>query len=168
VKNHAFCIAPNDTSKSYEARELTGRVPHQLSDKKSRSILAFTKKMNPVSFMMENIRVSAKAIIIQDRKLMAMHHQNVNGDFYVLPGGGQRNGDTLEATIEREYLEEAGVKVAMADAHYVRDSIEANHEFVGRNPGFHQVEVIFECTLLDDSSYLGQGSQMDTSQIGLA
>ena len=116
---------------------------------------------------MENIRLSAKAVIIEDNKLLVMHHRSTDGDYYILPGGGQKNGETLDAAIQRECLEEAGVKVGVIDVLYIHDYIEANHEFAGLNPGFHQVEIIFECQLLDDST-LGQGTQMDTRQIGVS
>ncbi len=115
---------------------------------------------------MENVRISAKAIIIKDRRLLVMHHRSTDGDYYILPGGGQKNGETLEAAIQRECLEEAGVKVGVVDVLFIRDYIEANHEFAGLNSGFHQVEIIFECQLLDDST-LGQGIQMDMRQIGV-
>jgi len=116
---------------------------------------------------MENIRVSAKAIITHNGKLLTMHHRDADSDYYLLPGGGQRNGESLISTLERECMEEAGVKVMVRDVLYIRDYIADNHEFAEFSPGFHQVEIMFQCQLLD-SSKIGQGKEMDERQIGVS
>ena len=115
---------------------------------------------------MKNVRLSAKAIIIHDGKLLAMHHRDSDGDYHILPGGGQRNGETLISTLERECMEEAGVKVMVGDVIYIREYIADNHEFSAHKPGFHQVEIMFQCQLLD-SSEIGKGTHMDEWQIGV-
>ena len=96
-----------------------------------------------------------------------MHHRGADGDYFLLPGGGQHNGESLVSTVERECMEEAGVKIEVGDVLYIRDYIEANHEFARDKPDFHQVEIMFQCQLLDDSN-LGSAEEMDTRQIGVA
>jgi len=115
---------------------------------------------------MKNVRISAKAIIIKNGKLLVMHHCDSDGTYYILPGGGQRNGESLIAAVKRECLEEAGIKVAVGEVMYIRDYIGDNYEFAEK-PGFHQVEIMFKCEILDGSE-IGNGKQMDERQIGVS
>ena len=116
---------------------------------------------------MKKVRLSAKAIIIRDGKLLAMHHRDSDGDYHILPGGGQRNGENLISTLKRECMEEAGVKVMVGDVIHIREYIADNHEFSAHKPGFHQVEIMFQCELLDNSE-IGNGKHMDERQIGVS
>ena len=115
---------------------------------------------------MGNVRVSAKAVIIKDDKLLVMKHDAEEEEYSILPGGGQRNGEDLSSTVKRECLEEAGVRVEVGDVLFIRDYIEDNHEFAGRKPGFHQVEIMFRCEILDDKE-IGNGVSMDKWQVGI-
>ena len=116
---------------------------------------------------MKNVRISAKAIIISNDKLFAMHHRGSDGEYYILPGGGQRNGESLISAVKRECVEEAGIKVVVGDVMYIREYIGDNHEFAGQKPGFHQVEIMFKCEILDESE-IGKGKRMDERQIGVS
>jgi len=116
---------------------------------------------------MKHVRVSAKAVIINNGKLFAMHHRRPDGDYYKLPGGGQKNGESLVSTVKRECKEEAGIEVRVGDVMYIRDYIEDNHEFAGQKPSFHQVEIMFKCEILDGSE-IGKGKLMDERQVGVS
>jgi 8-oxo-dGTP diphosphatase len=116
---------------------------------------------------MKHVRTSAKAVIIEDGKLFVMRHRGSDGEYYLLPGGGQRNGESLVSAVKRECLEEAGIQVAVGNVMLIRDYIEDNHEFAGREPGFHQVEIMFECKIIDGSG-MGEGKRMDARQIGVS
>ena len=116
---------------------------------------------------MKAIRVSVKAVIIKDGKLLAMHHRGSDGEYYLLPGGGQQNSESLISAVQRECLEEAGIQISVGDVIFIRDYIEKNHEFAGQKPGFHQVEIMFQCEILDPTG-MGKGERMDIRQIGVA
>ena len=45
---------------------------------------------------MNQIRNSAKAIIVKNGKLLTMKGIDNKGDYYLLPGGGQGFGETLQ------------------------------------------------------------------------
>lgn len=96
---------------------------------------------------MRTIRVSAKAIIIQEGKLLVTRNVDDFGVFYLLPGGGQRPGEPLPDALKRECREELGVDVEVGAIALVRDYIGSNHEFAQWDGDVHQVELMFRCGL---------------------
>ena len=58
--------------------------------------------------MSRQIRTSAKAVIIQNGKLLAIKLNDGKEEWYILPGGGQDCEEMLPRTVEREVREEAG------------------------------------------------------------
>ena len=64
---------------------------------------------------MRQIRTAARALIIQDQKVLAIKMRDRTGIFYILPGGGQKHGETLRQSLERECLEEIGTKVDIGE-----------------------------------------------------
>ena len=57
------------------------------------------------------IWTSARAVIIQDGKLLAIKLNDGKEDWYILPGGGQDCEEMLPRTVEREVREETGIEV---------------------------------------------------------
>jgi ADP-ribose pyrophosphatase YjhB (NUDIX family) len=98
------------------------------------------------------LRNSAKAIIIRDGRLLVIRNIDTDGDFHILPGGGQRFGETLGEALKRECLEEAGASVRVGRLRLVREYIGKNHEFASDDGEAHQLEFMFECELVDDYS----------------
>lgn len=109
------------------------------------------------------VRVSAKAIVVRNARLLLMRARDRAGTYYLLPGGGQRNGETLHETLVRECLEETGILVSPGEPRYIRDYIAANHEFSARTAGFHQVEIMFPCGFVKRA---GAPRAPDQSQTG--
>lgn len=63
-----------------------------------------------------NKRVSSRAIIIEDGKLLTMFRRRIKKDgnikeYYVIPGGGLEKGETLEENVIRELKEEFNVDI---------------------------------------------------------
>jgi 8-oxo-dGTP diphosphatase len=96
---------------------------------------------------MNRIRNSAKAVIIRTDHLLAIHKMDDLGNYYVLPGGGQHYGETLQAAVRREVNEETSLEVTVGDLLFIRDYISTNHEFAGLEKETHQVEFIFACEI---------------------
>jgi len=92
-----------------------------------------------------HVRVSAKAVVVVEGRVLLLRHRDSDGDWYALPGGGQRHGETLHEAVERECREETGITVRPGRLLFVRDYIAANHEFSGKDRGAHQIELMFEC-----------------------
>lgn len=115
---------------------------------------------------MSHIRTAARALIIEDGKLLAIKMRDSTGIFYILPGGGQQHGETLHQALAREAQEEIGVPIEIGEFAFVREYIGKNHTFRASHANFHQVECIFHCTLQTHEG-LGTGTEHDKKQIGL-
>ncbi len=88
-------------------------------------------------------RNSCKAIIIKDDSILLTVNHDDSGDFYLLPGGGQKFGETLPRALQREVLEETGWIVKPGKLILARDYIGANHEFARWESDVHQTELMF-------------------------
>lgn len=114
----------------------------------------------------EDIRVSAKAIIVEDNKLLAAKKEDENGFFYTIPGGGQNHGETLEEALKRECLEEISVVVKMKRLLFIRDYIGMNHEFPDHAARkVHQLEIMFEAEIISGAPQ--NGSEPDNGQLSV-
>ena len=115
---------------------------------------------------MQSIRTASRAIIIKDCKLLTIQMRDSSGIFYILPGGGQKHGETLKESLVRECKEEIGAFVTVGELLYIREYIGRNHEFHKSHRGFHQVESVFRCEL-PSSEEIGHGIELDKKQIGI-
>ncbi len=111
------------------------------------------------------IRPAVRAVLVKDGKILLVKLKDNSGNFFVLPGGGQKHGETMTSTVKRECAEELGIAIEPKRLCYVREYIGANHEFAQRHKYFHQIEIVFECELLDDS-HIGTGTEEDQRQVG--
>jgi len=96
------------------------------------------------------IRVAAKAVIIDEGEILLtrnLHPDDPDGEFFLLPGGGQHHGEPLDECLRREVCEETGYSVEVGDLLWVRDYIGASHAFAAYEPDVHQVEVMFSCSV---------------------
>lgn len=108
-----------------------------------------------------------KAIIIREGRLLVTANRDEEGLFYLLPGGGQRWGETMTQTLLRECWEELGVEVEVEELLFVREYIGAHHEFAHTDGGVHQLEFMFLCRLIQGAE--PQGPLLpDHWQVGIA
>ena len=61
------------------------------------------------------MRVSSRAIIIENGKVLTMFRRKIKDgvvkEYYVIPGGGQDECETLEQTVKRELKEELNIDI---------------------------------------------------------
>lgn len=117
--------------------------------------------------MLKWVRSAARALIIRDGKLLAIQMRRVPGDtFYILPGGGQKHGETLIDTLQRECREEIGTQVEAGEIAYVREYIGRHHHLRKLHKDFHQLEVVFHCKL-PHGVVPAPGHEHDKHQVGV-
>jgi len=99
-----------------------------------------------------SIRSTAKAIIINDKKVLLNKCYDKNhGDYYALPGGGQRQYETLHEALVRECLEETGYTVVPVRFAALCEEICLNEEFRKKYSDYaHKIYHIFVCKLASE------------------
>ncbi|WP_127539146.1 NUDIX domain-containing protein [Paenibacillus illinoisensis] len=116
---------------------------------------------------MKPIRNSAKAVIVQNGRLLVIRLEDQYGTAYVFPGGGQEKGEELKDAVARECLEEIGQAVNVGELLHIREYIGKNHEFAEWDADIHQVEFYFECSLKDTDATVFEGSNPDDHQVAV-
>ena len=106
--------------------------------------------------MPRSIRTSAKALIIREEKMLAIRLKDSDGEFYIMPGGGQDAEELLPEAVCREVAEELGIRVEVGDLAFVIEGI--------RGEPFHRIDLVFACKYLDEIP----GAQLhgDANQVG--
>ncbi len=125
-----------------------------------------TVRKNFQNLHMKKVRVAARAIIIQNGKILLNKNQKFGQVYYTLPGGGQEHGETIEEAVKRECLEETGAEINVINLCFVRDYISSFHEFAEQDPDFHQLELIFRCEIVSEIRP-EKVTEMDAEQIGI-
>lgn len=68
---------------------------------------------------MSHIRVSVRALIIEDESVLLIEFDDENGLHYNLPGGGVDPGESIVEALKREAQEEASVNVEVGSLAFV-------------------------------------------------
>ena len=84
----------------------------------------------------KKIVVRTRGIIICEGELLVVKHSH-DVNYYALPGGHLEYGETVLECIEREIIEELGVKPQVGRLLYV-------HDYIDENDGVQSVEFFFE------------------------
>lgn len=113
-----------------------------------------------------NIRSSSKAIVLQDNKvLLNQSRREGSGVYFVLPGGGQNQYETMEEAVIRECLEETGYTVRPEALVAVHEEIYTNRDFRDHHPDHsHKIFHIFRCSL--ENTKRTEPTEQDASQTG--
>ena len=111
------------------------------------------------------IRNSVRALIMRHNRVLLLRKQRPDGGpRYVLPGGGQELGESIEQTLWRECLEEIGVPVDMVALLHVAEIFKARDT---RPKSFRQqIEFIFDCRVPADY-VAGPGEKPDKGQLAV-
>lgn len=92
-------------------------------------------------------RVSSRGIIIEDGKVYTMFRRRINDDgtvkeYYVIPGGGIHENETLEENVIREIKEEFSVDVEI-------------NGYLGKNESDETIANFFSCSIINGTPKLG-------------
>ncbi len=112
-------------------------------------------------------RNSCKAIIINgNNELLTVQKRDQDEIYFVLPGGGQRHGETFIETIKRECREEIGGEPKVhEEILFIREYIGKHHMFPHKHTHVHQIEYMFLCEI--GTAELGKGTEWDKGQGGI-
>ena len=106
--------------------------------------------------MSRQVRTSAKAVILQNGKLLAIKLNDGKEEWYILPGGGQDSEELLPQTVEREVREETGIEVQCKDLLFVIEGVHGE--------SFHRIDLVFLCDYLGEAK--NAALHKDRNQIG--
>jgi len=99
------------------------------------------------------IRSTSKAIIINNGQILLNKCYDVNnGEYYSLPGGGQNQYETMEASLIRECLEETGYSVKVLRFSALCEEICDDPEIRKNRPDYaHKTHHMFFCELINQN-----------------
>lgn len=96
-------------------------------------------------------RISAGAIIIQDKKILLVRYRDSSGgSFLVGPGGGTLSHEGIDRTIVREVREETGLTVNPHKILIVEDLLSLRHRMV---------KIWFLCDILGGQAHYTKGAK---------
>ena len=97
------------------------------------------------------MRVSSRAIILNDGKLLTMFRRKIKdgktNEYFVIPGGGLEEGETLEQNVVRELKEEMGISLKILG-------------YLGKREDESSCQHYFHCEIVDGEPKLG-GEELD-------
>ncbi len=116
------------------------------------------------------LRSTPRAFVLRGDNLLVQEKRHPSkGHYFTLPGGKQEPGEPLTAALQRECLEEIGVKVTVLRLLHVAEVYRTK---AATGDKLHQLDFIFECSVPDDyEPVLGPAPdphQTATCWIGLA
>lgn len=92
-------------------------------------------------------RIRAAAIIINNGKILLMHRIKNGREYYVFPGGGVENRETIEQTVLREVQEEATLEVKIEKLLYHHIYDDGSEQF------------FYLCRYISGTPKLGEGNE---------
>ena len=94
-------------------------------------------------------RVGARAVIFNGNKVYLMFRRRNGKEYYVLPGGGVENNETLEETVKRELKEEFSVDIKVIG-------------YLGINEFDTSINHFFHCEIVNGTPKLG-GEELENN-----
>lgn len=71
----------------------------------------------------QRIRIRVGAVIIKHGEILLVKHEKDGRTYWLLPGGGQEFGETAAQALERELMEECGLKVKCGQLLFTAESL---------------------------------------------
>lgn len=93
-------------------------------------------------------RIRACGIVIHDEKLLLLRRKIKEDDYFVFPGGGKEENETLEETVVREVLEETSIHIKVERFIYRLSNENAESNF-------------YVCIYISGEPKLGFGNEVE-------
>ncbi len=93
----------------------------------------------------------AVGIVIKDNTVLLMYRKSNGQEYWVFPGGGAEEGETLEQAVARELQEEASMEVKIDKLLYHHNLIDSKDQY------------FYLCTHINGEPKLGAGNEMEES-----
>jgi 8-oxo-dGTP diphosphatase len=103
------------------------------------------------------LRVRVCGLCADTDHLLMINHSGVkSSDFWAPPGGGLQFGETVEACLKRELLEETGLEIEVQDFQFICEFIQ---------PPLHAIEIFFRVKIKQGILKTGIDPEMMEKQI---
>jgi len=103
------------------------------------------------------LRVRVCGLCLDNNRLLMINHKGIkDGDFWAPPGGGLQFGETLEACLKREFLEETGLHIEIQSFQFICEFIKMP---------LHAIEIFFLVKISQGSLKIGFDPEMVDNQI---
>lgn len=112
-------------------------------------------------------RISPRGVLRIENKILFIEYKDSKGIFYSLPGGSQAIGEDLRSALKREFKEETNLDIESHEILMVREFFLNTSENFEYKKGIHQLEIIFRCSLTDNTQTAVTGVIPDYGMIGI-
>ncbi|MCD4814454.1 NUDIX domain-containing protein [bacterium] len=68
-------------------------------------------------------RIRLGGVVVQKGKLLVVKHHRAGKEYFLLPGGGLEWGETCEAGLAREFMEELSLEIKVGSLLFINESI---------------------------------------------
>ncbi len=86
-------------------------------------------------------RLAVRALVIDQGRILLSKYYDGQDVWYVLPGGGVHEGETIAEAFARETMEECGRCLPFQGVVFIRDVIADRQPVTTLPSGYHQVEI---------------------------
>ena len=97
------------------------------------------------------VRVRVSGLLYKDEKLLLIKHQMDDYLIWAPPGGGVEFGETIEATLIREFIEETGIAISVKEFLFFS-------EYIAKP--LHAIELFYRVTADDLTINLGHDPEI--------
>lgn len=101
--------------------------------------------------------IRAVAVVIKDEQILLMHRFNRGQEYYVFPGGGVEEGETVEQAVLREAQEEMSIEIKINRLLY-------HHHIIGDLNDSDQY--FYLCDYISGEPQLSAGNELDEHRKG--
>lgn len=77
---------------------------------------------------MKEPRIRVAGILVKEDKILFVKHKKNGEEYYLLPGGGVDFGESFEAALKREFMEEVNLEVEVDRLCFISEGIDPKGE----------------------------------------